>query len=617
MAFQLTIAAGKEAGREFSFEQAQVVIGRTDECDIILYDSGISRRHARIFAEGHTWVVEDLGSSNGTKVNGASVKRQVLNDGDALTMGPVTFNFKSLNAPLTGDISELAPDDPATRIIDLSLLPKSRNKGVAMVPTDVNREDLRSMGRASTAMMPRVRASSPGLPRVRPSSGGSPAVRGSNSGAPAVKPLDVAPEPITNTSDLPKGVAAPPANLQPRPSRVGARAIQPIDDSEPVTNSSKGPPPEPPTNPQQRPSRTAARALNASNDAEPRTQPEGPPASALALGDGEEPRTRMTGIPAPKMSNLSAAERIRLRRDAGVGGKLKIWWSETTPGVRKAVKAFGVMLFLGVVGGVSYSQLHEADKKPKKKEPTELSGEPLATSFGLGPQAVFERADEKAFTFDLSTPVEAMVILHYQCKDISDREVVVSVNGVEMGWLPADTLVSDDIEHELLVPSRSVKRNQQNTVVFDNVNNPPGAEPWLIWNVWAEIVVLPELDEAALIVDANAKLKRGIEMWDHRTIGASNTWNAYKNFREAWLWLEALPAVNRPTSYEMAMLKMREASKALDEQCTELLRQARTAKNFKKFEQANSVLDHVADVFPSKAHPCQARAEAERAELEL
>src|SRR5687768_6634065 len=104
MGFQLTIAEGKEAGREFVFDQQSVVIGRTSECDVVLYDPGVSRKHARIFEEKDSYFVEDMGSSNGTKLNGEIVKKAKLNDGDAVTLGPVVFNFSS---------SELAPDDQA------------------------------------------------------------------------------------------------------------------------------------------------------------------------------------------------------------------------------------------------------------------------------------------------------------------------------------------------------------------------------------------------------------------------------------------------------------------------------------------------------------------------
>ena len=88
MGFQLVISEGKEAGREFEFDQDSVVIGRTAECDVILYEAGVSRKHARINVDGTGIWIEDLGSSNGTKVNGSTIdKKQPLKDGDSISMG--------------------------------------------------------------------------------------------------------------------------------------------------------------------------------------------------------------------------------------------------------------------------------------------------------------------------------------------------------------------------------------------------------------------------------------------------------------------------------------------------------------------------------------------------
>src|SRR3954470_1329978 len=135
MGFQLVIAEGKEAGREFVFDQLSVLIGRTSECDVVLYDPGVSRKHCRIFSEGEEYFVEDMGSSNGTKVNGSIVKKKQLNDGDAISLGPVVFNYTQVVLevePSTQD-SDVG-EGPHTRIVSASEVKRSRNKGVAMVP---------------------------------------------------------------------------------------------------------------------------------------------------------------------------------------------------------------------------------------------------------------------------------------------------------------------------------------------------------------------------------------------------------------------------------------------------------------------------------------------------
>lgn len=64
-----------------------LTVGRSDECAVVVRDPRASRRHARIVAEDAGWVVEDAGSSNGTFVDGAQVRRARLVRGQTLTIG--------------------------------------------------------------------------------------------------------------------------------------------------------------------------------------------------------------------------------------------------------------------------------------------------------------------------------------------------------------------------------------------------------------------------------------------------------------------------------------------------------------------------------------------------
>ncbi len=169
MGFQLVIAEGKEAGREFAFDQASVLIGRTDECDVILYEVGVSRRHAQISLVGDEFFIEDLGSSNGTIVNGAPIKqRQSLKSGDSIAMGPVVFNFKPVeldSADTDANLVGLEEGGAHTRIVSVSEMKRSRNKGVAGLPRDASRDQVAELGRRSTQMMPKLDG-----PRPPPSS---------------------------------------------------------------------------------------------------------------------------------------------------------------------------------------------------------------------------------------------------------------------------------------------------------------------------------------------------------------------------------------------------------------------------------------------------------------
>ncbi|HTT87398.1 MAG TPA: DUF3662 and FHA domain-containing protein [Acidimicrobiales bacterium] len=71
-----------------------VEIGRLPECTIVLNDPNVSRRHAEVKRRGSEVIVVDLGSTNGTKVNGAQVRERVLQEGDEITVGSTTIRFE-------------------------------------------------------------------------------------------------------------------------------------------------------------------------------------------------------------------------------------------------------------------------------------------------------------------------------------------------------------------------------------------------------------------------------------------------------------------------------------------------------------------------------------------
>lgn len=76
-------------GTRVSIGEHALSIGRDRDCDVPLDPKEISRRHAEIQREGDSFVLVDLGSMNGTRVNGAGVTRHQLDDGDEITIGGV------------------------------------------------------------------------------------------------------------------------------------------------------------------------------------------------------------------------------------------------------------------------------------------------------------------------------------------------------------------------------------------------------------------------------------------------------------------------------------------------------------------------------------------------
>ena len=72
-----------------------VAVGRMSECDIVLNDSNVSRRHAEIRPTPDGFALVDLGSTNGSRVNGVRVVQRDLRDGDELTFGNTRVTFQA------------------------------------------------------------------------------------------------------------------------------------------------------------------------------------------------------------------------------------------------------------------------------------------------------------------------------------------------------------------------------------------------------------------------------------------------------------------------------------------------------------------------------------------
>lgn len=82
-------------GRRVTLGEAAVLLGRMSNCDVVITDARSSRRHAEIRPAGHGFVVTDLGSMNGTAVNGANVREHPLTDGDEIRIGSTVIRFEA------------------------------------------------------------------------------------------------------------------------------------------------------------------------------------------------------------------------------------------------------------------------------------------------------------------------------------------------------------------------------------------------------------------------------------------------------------------------------------------------------------------------------------------
>jgi hypothetical protein len=84
----LRFISGKYQGGEFPMTpNKEIIVGRSSDLDMVLVEEMVSRKHARIAYENDTVFIEDLGSTNGTFVNGEKVKRAQLREGDRVLIG--------------------------------------------------------------------------------------------------------------------------------------------------------------------------------------------------------------------------------------------------------------------------------------------------------------------------------------------------------------------------------------------------------------------------------------------------------------------------------------------------------------------------------------------------
>jgi two-component system, cell cycle response regulator len=92
----LIVMAGSAAGRVFPLQGEKVTVGRSKEAAFTLDDQGVSRMHCGIARQDGTYFLSDLGSTNGTLVNGGRTDRVELHPGDRIQIGPSTvlqFDF--------------------------------------------------------------------------------------------------------------------------------------------------------------------------------------------------------------------------------------------------------------------------------------------------------------------------------------------------------------------------------------------------------------------------------------------------------------------------------------------------------------------------------------------
>ncbi|MBN1654644.1 MAG: FHA domain-containing protein [Deltaproteobacteria bacterium] len=155
--YALRFISGKYQGGEFPLSsEAEIIIGRSSDLDMVLVEDMVSRRHAKLYVNGDQIVVQDLGSTNGTFVNGERIKRARLSEGDRILIGTSILKLVTVPAgsqkvdpnfqleemaayrrtgqmhSMSGNISEIPLPDL------LQLFGSSKKSGTLVVRTEVD-----------------------------------------------------------------------------------------------------------------------------------------------------------------------------------------------------------------------------------------------------------------------------------------------------------------------------------------------------------------------------------------------------------------------------------------------------------------------------------------------
>jgi predicted component of type VI protein secretion system len=126
MEFQLVVLRGRSATTALKLGDGVTTAGRHDDCQLRIKSSEVSRRHCQFFEKNGMLLVKDLGSSNGTLLNGKKIEGQrVLEPGDELVIGPVKLRVEKVGQPAAAKVPPVidAPQPGDTAIPTPSVTP--------------------------------------------------------------------------------------------------------------------------------------------------------------------------------------------------------------------------------------------------------------------------------------------------------------------------------------------------------------------------------------------------------------------------------------------------------------------------------------------------------------
>ena len=131
----LRFISGKYQGGEFPLRpHREIIIGRSSELDMVLVEDMVSRKHAKITTDDKVVTIQDLGSTNGTFVNGEKVRKVELKDGDRILIGTSIIKLVFVDGELTNHMTETEARSTLATTGNKRPPPKSMSGSIEEIP---------------------------------------------------------------------------------------------------------------------------------------------------------------------------------------------------------------------------------------------------------------------------------------------------------------------------------------------------------------------------------------------------------------------------------------------------------------------------------------------------
>ena len=111
-------------GQKYELDREEVFIGRNAQNTISVEDTAVSGRHCSITRDGHKYTLVDLGSTNGTRLNGAVVGKSILRPKDIIQLGAVELMFDGIGVD-TGDVAAKSTTAPVEALSEPVAVPET------------------------------------------------------------------------------------------------------------------------------------------------------------------------------------------------------------------------------------------------------------------------------------------------------------------------------------------------------------------------------------------------------------------------------------------------------------------------------------------------------------